>query len=126
MSLSEGKSATPDSVTGDEKERVEPTRQIVDFNVEELQDIVLDGPPRFAVRDLMSPFVWKADDRYGIMVRAVPQQNQEKTDTGEIWAGWSEDSVSFKMLERPAIVAGLNGETRCLPLPVTEPYTFSA
>ncbi|ESQ85103.1 hypothetical protein AEAC466_05175 [Asticcacaulis sp. AC466] len=106
MNLSEGKSISPDSVTGDEKERVEPTRQIVDFNVEELQDIVLDGPPRFTSRDLMSPFVWKAGKRYGIMVRAVPSHDQEKTDTGEIWAGWSDDGVSFKMLDRPAIVAG--------------------
>ncbi|WP_409977419.1 glycosidase [Sphingomonas sp. Y38-1Y] len=58
-------------------------------------------------RDLMSPYVWReADGRWGIMVRAVTKAGEPMVDTGQIWAGWSEDGVNFAMLDAPSIVPG--------------------
>lgn len=97
----------PDPVTGDVKEFVGRSSELVDFAVEELQDIVLSGPPELMKRDLMSPFVWcEPEGRYGIMVRAVVRRGENMTDTGVIWAGWSDDGVRFTMLDQPSITPG--------------------
>ncbi len=100
-----------DSVTGDRKVLVYPSSNVVDFNVQELQEIHLMGPAPLMARDLMSPYVWlEPDGRFGIMVRAVTQPGEPMTDTGIIWAGWSDDGVHFAMLDQPAIVPGGPGE----------------
>jgi predicted GH43/DUF377 family glycosyl hydrolase len=97
----------PDPVTGDRKEKVTVGRSNVDFNVEELQNLTLDGPETLCKRDLMSPYVWVAPDgRFGIMVRAVPPSGKPWSDTGQIWAGWSEDGITFRMYDQPSLVGG--------------------
>jgi predicted GH43/DUF377 family glycosyl hydrolase len=79
----------------------------IDFNVEALEPVTLQGPSAIAERDLMSPYVWtEPDGRLGIMVRAVPPQGADRTDTGMIWAGWSNDGRVFDMEPAPAIVPG--------------------
>lgn len=101
----------PDSVTGDRKQVVEKSTMLVDFNVEELENIWLSGPAHLMSRDLMSPYVWlEPDGRFGIMVRAVTRPGETMTDTGIIWAGWSTDGVHFAMLDAPAIVPGTGSE----------------
>jgi predicted GH43/DUF377 family glycosyl hydrolase len=97
----------PDPVTGDRKETVAPSSGLLDFNVEDLQEVRIGGPDAVVRRDLMSPYVWAAEDgRFGIMVRAVPALGSKLTDTGQIWAGWSSDGVNFEMLDAPSIVGG--------------------
>lgn len=97
----------PDSVTGDRKQTVTPGAGSIDFNVEELQTITLSGPDALSQRDWMSPYVWQErDGRFGIMVRAVPPLDAKLTDTGQIWAGWSDDGIHFQMLDQPSIVGG--------------------
>ena len=97
----------PDSVTGDRKETVKPRCDMLDFNLEDIQRVVLNAPPALCDRDLMSPFIWQEPDgRFGIMVRAVPAPGKPRTDTGQIWAGWSTDGVNFAMLEAPSIIGG--------------------
>ena len=97
----------PDTVTGDVKETVQPSRTSIDFNVEELQKVTLSGPDALMARDLMSPFVWREPDgRLGIMVRAVPAAGQPRSDTGQIWAGWSQDGQSFVMNDAPSLIGG--------------------
>lgn len=99
--------ARPDSITGDRKELVEPRRQHFDYNVEAIEDIVLQGPADLERRDLMSPFVWQEPSgRLGLMVRAVPKPGESAPDTGVIWAGWSDDGRVFPMLPQPSIVPG--------------------
>lgn len=99
--------SSPDSKTGDVKETIKPTATIVDFNVEDLQTVTLHGPEALTERDLMSPYVWQEPDgRFGIMVRAVPKKGAKRTDTGQIWAGWSTDGVTFDMLAAPSILGG--------------------
>ena len=79
----------------------------LDFNVESMEPVTLNGPPVLADRDLMSPYVWQEPGgRFGIMVRAVPRAGTEPIDTGLIWAGWSKDGRSFDMLAAPSIVPG--------------------
>lgn len=82
-------------------------RTEIDFNVRELEPLILNGPSAIAERDLMSPYVWlEPDGRFGIMVRAVPPVGGDRTDTGVIWAGWGRDGRAFDMDDEPAIVPG--------------------
>jgi len=82
-------------------------RPMFDFNVEEIQSVVIDGPKGLCARDFMSPYVWlEPDGRLGIMLRAVPKPGDPPTDTGEIWAGWSDDGKTFKMLDKPSLIGG--------------------
>lgn len=79
----------------------------LDFNVRRIEPITLDGPAALMRRDWMSPYVWiEPDGRFGIMVRAVTRPGEPTTDTGMIWAGWSEDGAHFAMLDAPSIVPG--------------------
>jgi predicted GH43/DUF377 family glycosyl hydrolase len=79
----------------------------LDFNVRRIEQVMLNGPPALMSRDLMSPYIWREPDgRWGIMVRAVVPPGEPLTDTGVIWAGWSDDGVSFAMLDAPSIVPG--------------------
>jgi predicted GH43/DUF377 family glycosyl hydrolase len=89
------------------KDRVVDTGVAIDFNVRRIETVMLDGPAALTDRDLMSPYIWReADGRWGIMVRAVVRPGEPLTDTGVIWAGWSDDGVRFAMLDAPAIVPG--------------------
>ncbi len=78
----------------------------LNFNVEAIDDVTLRGSAALLARDFMSPFIWaEPDGRFGIMVRAVPPPDHA-SDTGVIWAGWSEDGLIFDMLAAPSIVGG--------------------
>ncbi|MDQ2879078.1 MAG: glycosidase [Pseudomonadota bacterium] len=77
------------------------------FNVAAIEPVTLQGPPSLMERDLMSPYVWaEPNGRFGIMVRAVPHADPDRTDTGVIWSGWSEDGRVFAMDDGPAIRPG--------------------
>ena len=79
----------------------------IDFNIQALEPLTLNGPSGIEERDLMSPYVWlEPDGRYGIMVRAVPRAGADRVDTGVIWAGWGSDGRVFEMDPEPAIVPG--------------------
>ena len=79
----------------------------LDFTVEAIEELGITGPDAVIARDYMSPFVWRdADGRYGMMLRAVPKLGEKMVDTGQIWAGWSKDGKTFRMLDKPSIVPG--------------------
>jgi predicted GH43/DUF377 family glycosyl hydrolase len=102
-----GTDARADLLTGDRKEMLVGGRDRIDFNVEDVQDIHVIGPPELSARDLLSPYVWREPDgRFGLMVRAAPAAGKPQTDTGQIWAGWSRDGVSFEMLTAPSLTGG--------------------
>jgi predicted GH43/DUF377 family glycosyl hydrolase len=89
------------------KDQVQQERTEIDFNVEAIEDVVLDGPPELMARDFMSPYIWADPEHgFGIMVRAVPRPGTPQIDTGVIWAGWSRDGLRFTMLDKPVIVPG--------------------
>nr|WP_315761006.1 glycosidase [Sphingomonas sp. Y38-1Y] len=94
-------------MTAAEKDKVVDFDVPLDFNVKRIEPVTLGGPAALMGRDLMSPYVWReADGRWGIMVRAVTKAGEPMVDTGQIWAGWSEDGVNFAMLDAPSIVPG--------------------
>lgn len=89
------------------KDRVSSRHIRLDFNVELIEDVRMEGPPALMERDWMSPYVWlEANGRYGLMVRAVPKPGASRSDTGMVWAGWSNDGKSFAMLSTPSIIPG--------------------
>ena len=89
------------------KDKVENSRITLDFNVRAIEEVMVAGPPALMARDLMSPYIWgEPNGRFGIMVRAVTPPGAPSTDTGVIWAGWSDDGRNFTMLDAPSIVPG--------------------
>lgn len=89
------------------KDRVEDNAVSLNFNVVAIDDVTLKGPAALLAKDFMSPFVWaEPDGRFGIMVRAVPRPNIRPSDTGVIWAGWSDDGLTFDMLADPSVIPG--------------------
>lgn len=78
----------------------------LDFNVEAIEDLAIEAPEGLGDRDYMSPYVWRADGRWAVMLRAVPKVGAEASDTGQVWAGWSDDGRRFRMLDAPAIRPG--------------------
>lgn len=82
----------------------------VDFNIEAIDPVTLNGPAEILSRDLMSPYVWRGPDhRYHMMVRAVPRAG-EQGDTGTIWHATSGDGLHFTASDTPAIVPGPGAE----------------
>ncbi len=89
------------------KDRLTPRTSLLDFNIEALEPVEIEGPPALMARDFMSPYVWREDDgRFGILLRAVPKLGAEQTDTGIVWGGWSRDGRVFDMLPQPSIIPG--------------------
>jgi predicted GH43/DUF377 family glycosyl hydrolase len=88
-------------------DRVVAAATMLDFNVKSIEHVVVDGPPALMARDLMSPYVWlERDGRWGLMVRATVRAGEPLTDTGQIWAGWSDDGARFTMFDAPSLVPG--------------------
>lgn len=99
--------AMPDIGDPHRKDAVASADLALDFNVKRIEAVTIDGPPALMARDLMSPYVWREPNgRWGLMVRAVVRPGEPLTDTGQIWAGWSDDGVRFTMLGGPSISPG--------------------
>lgn len=82
---------------------------MVAYVVEGLEAVTLDiaGPEgRLANCDLMSPYVWTEGDVYRLLVRVLPNPLRPTDPTGIIWGGDSDDGLSFRMRDAPAIVPG--------------------
>lgn len=88
------------------REQVTSNPVILDFNVERLERVTLEGPPALTERAYMSPYVWAAEGGYEMLIRARPRMDAPLTDTGVIWHGRSEDGVHFVMADEPAITPG--------------------
>ena len=89
------------------REQVAPNRLALDFNIERLERLTLEGPPALIERAYMSPYVWLAEDGgYEILIRARPKADAVQTDTGVIWYGKSSDGRHFVMAGEPAIKPG--------------------
>lgn len=79
---------------------------VVDFNVEQIDPLAMVGNEAVSRRDLMSPYVWRADDgSYAMLVRAVPRPG-ETGDTGTIWYATSTDGLRFTATDVPVLCPG--------------------
>ncbi len=89
------------------REDVEPNSLVLDFNVERLERLTLEGPRALTDRRLMSPYVWlDGAGGYEMLARAWPRPAAPFTDTGVIWHGRSSDGVHFVMDDTPTLVPG--------------------
>ena len=77
------------------------------FIVEAIEPMRLRCRGRLANMYVLSPFVWRADGRYHLMVRAVPRRDDEpRLKMAEIWYGAGSDGLTFDMDEGPVIFPG--------------------
>lgn len=82
---------------------------MVTYAVEQLDDVTLTGGSHGKPLDLMSPFVWREDDIYRILVRGVPYPLGPTDPTGVISAGRSAHGLAFEMEPTPTIAPGPDG-----------------
>ena len=62
---------------------------------------------RLANMYVLSPFVWRQDGVFHLLVRAVPRRDDEpRLKMAEIWHGVSEDGLQFDMEIAPVIFPG--------------------
>lgn len=85
-------------------------KEQLDFGVEAIEVVKLDLATRedglLAGHDLMSPFVWQAEGRKKLLVRVLKNPLGPTDPTGIIYAGQSDDGLSFAMDKTPAILPG--------------------
>lgn len=69
-----------------------------------IEDLVIGGHEALLGGDLLSPYVWRHEGGYGLLLRAVPESGEP---TGRIWFGRSDDGLRFVMDDAPAIAPSL-------------------
>jgi len=79
---------------------------MVDYVVQQLDDVALLDAAVGDGMSLMSPFVWREGDRYRMMVRGVPCPLTPTDPTGVIAIGNGTDGLNFTMEPKLAITAG--------------------
>ena len=62
---------------------------------------------RLAYMYVLSPYVWRADGLFHLLVRAVPARDDEpRLKMSEIWYGVSDDGIDFRMEIAPTLFPG--------------------
>lgn len=79
---------------------------MVAYVVEGLADVTIASGKRYDGMDLMSPFVWREDRSYRMMVRCVPNPMTATSPSGIIACGTSTDGLAFRLDDKPAISPG--------------------
>ena len=81
---------------------------MVAYVVEQLDEVTIGEGSPIAGMDLMSPYVWRENGGYRMLLRAVPQPLTPDQPTGVIAAGSSRDGLHFMIDPQLAIVPDLN------------------
>jgi predicted GH43/DUF377 family glycosyl hydrolase len=76
---------------------------MVAYVVEQLDDVMVDAGSPIAGMALMSPFVWRENGAYRMLLRGVPPPAPDQP-TGVIAAGRSDDGLNFTIEPKLAIV----------------------
>ncbi len=82
------------------------------FEVERIDDVIVDGPEDFMTMNLMSPFVWQVERDAGLtaLIRAVPPDKKDDEESGRIWHGRSaSNGLLFLIDDEPLLVPGKHG-----------------
>ncbi len=77
---------------------------MVAYVVEQLDEVVIEGDSPIAGMDLMSPFVWRENGAYRMLLRGVPALQTPEAPTGVIAAAHSDDGLRFTVQPELAIV----------------------
>ncbi len=77
------------------------------YTVIRTETLSLDRTGRLAQMYVLSPFVWRRDDTFHLLVRAVPRRDDEpRLKIAEVFHGTSDDGRRFAMDEAPTIFPG--------------------
>lgn len=77
------------------------------FEVAAIESVTLARTNRLVNMYVLSPFVWRADGHYHLLLRCVPRRDDEpRLKMAEIWYGVSDDGLHFVMDEAPVIFPG--------------------
>ena len=77
------------------------------FEVMSTAPMTMSRPNRLANMYTLSPYVWRDEGAYHLLIRAVPRRDDEpRLKMAEIWYGSSDDGNYFEMSEAPVIFPG--------------------
>lgn len=76
------------------------------FAVTNIEALQLDSRPPLREMYKLSPFVWRTQRGYEILIRAVPHSDNPAEKIARIYHGWSRDGLRFEMSDEPAISPG--------------------
>ncbi len=77
------------------------------FEVVSIAPITMTRHNRLANMYVLSPYVWREDDGFHLLIRAVPRRDDDlRLKMAEIWYGASSDGCHFEMSEAPVIFPG--------------------
>ncbi|MBO0748826.1 MAG: glycosidase [Porphyrobacter sp.] len=77
---------------------------MVAYVVEQLDEVAINGDSPIAGMDLLSPFVWRENGCYRMLLRAVSNPLRTDEPTGVIAAARSDDGLHFQVDPKLAIV----------------------
>jgi predicted GH43/DUF377 family glycosyl hydrolase len=81
---------------------------LVAYVVEQLDAVTIEPDPRVKGRDLMSPYVWRENGDYRMLLRLVSNPLRRDEPTGVIAAATSQDGLHFTVDPELAIVPDTN------------------
>jgi beta-1,2-mannobiose phosphorylase / 1,2-beta-oligomannan phosphorylase len=73
------------------------------FNVEAIAELKIEADQPIKDRDLMSPYVWKDEGGFKMLVRSAPRTLTETGNTGAIHYGESDDGLEFRLHAKPVL-----------------------
>lgn len=76
------------------------------FAVTYIEALQIDCDPPLSKMYKLSPFVWKTQRGYEMLIRAVPHSEIPAEKIARIYHGWSEDGLRFRMGCEPVIAPG--------------------
>ncbi len=76
------------------------------FAVAQITPVQLERKSPLAEMYTLSPFVWREDGTYKLLVRAVPRSDIPAEKIARIYYGESSDGIRFKMGDEPVIAPG--------------------
>ena len=83
------------------------------YRVERIDPVTITTPNRLATMYVLSPFVWRGNDAWQLLVRAVPMRDEEpRLKMAEVWFGQSDDGLHFDMAPAPVIFPGPDASDR--------------
>ena len=83
------------------------------FRVEATETLTLDARPPLSDTYTLSPFVWRKDGPWEMLVRSVPRRDDTPAlKISSVYYGTSDDGLRFTMRDQPALAPGPGPEDR--------------
>lgn len=82
------------------------------FKVEKIAELQLQSTPPLSEMYTLSPFVWRSDSNYGMLLRAVPHAENPAEKIARVYYGQSENGLFFQMDDQPTIPPGPDEDDR--------------